>query len=125
MTNKDNKGAVTMPPTIGAAIRCITSEPVPLLNIMGIKPAMVEMAVMATGRSDYPNQINNVLVFPGIFRGLLDAGATKVTEAMKLAAAAALADLGPRPTRDEIIPDPFGEGVSEAVSAAVLKLASP
>jgi len=47
---------------------------------------------MATGRSDYPNQINNVLAFPGIFRGALDAGATDVTENMKLAAAKAIAD---------------------------------
>ena len=50
-------------------------------------------AVVATGRSDYPNQINNVLAFPGIFRGALDSGAPQITEAMKLAAARAIADL--------------------------------
>ena len=55
-------------------------------------------AVVATGRSDYPNQINNVLAFPGIFRGALDSGATRITEEMKLAAARAIADLVPHPT---------------------------
>ena len=56
-------------------------------------------AIVATGRSDFPNQINNVLAFPGIFRGALDAGAAQITEAMKLAAAHAIADLVPEPTR--------------------------
>ena len=56
-------------------------------------------AVVATGRSDFPNQINNVLAFPGIFRGALDAGATQITEAMKLAAAHAIADLVARAER--------------------------
>ena len=57
-------------------------------------------AIVATGRSDFPNQINNVLAFPGIFRGALDAGATRITEAMKLAAAQAIADLVPEPTAE-------------------------
>ena len=57
-------------------------------------------AVVATGRSDFPNQINNVLAFPGIFRGALDAGAPQVTEAMKLAAAHAIADLVAEPSVD-------------------------
>ena len=56
-------------------------------------------AIVATGRSDFPNQINNVLAFPGIFRGALDAGATQITEAMKLAAAQAIADLVERADR--------------------------
>ena len=58
-----------------------------------IRPEAAEglVAVMATGRSDYPNQINNVLAFPGIFRGALDAGATTITEHMKVAAATAIA----------------------------------
>ena len=51
------------------------------------------MAIMATGRSDYPNQINNVLAFPGVFRGALDARATAINEEMKLAAALAIADV--------------------------------
>jgi len=77
-------------------------------------------AVMATGRSDYPNQINNVLAFPGIFRGALDVGATDITEAMKLAAAENIAsvvgdDLAP----DNIIPSVFDPRVLAAVAPAV------
>ena len=80
-------------------------------------------AIVATGRSDFPNQINNVLAFPGIFRGALDAGATQITEAMKLAAARAIADLVPDPTPEEIVPSVFREGVADAVAAAVRRLA--
>ena len=80
-------------------------------------------AIVATGRSDFPNQINNVLAFPGIFRGALDAGATRITEAMKLAAAQAIADLVPEPTAEMIVPSVFQEGVAEAVAAAVRTLA--
>ena len=80
-------------------------------------------AVVATGRSDFPNQINNVLAFPGIFRGALDAGATQITEAMKLAAASAIADLVERPSADEIVPSVFQEGVADAVAEAVRRLA--
>ena len=77
-------------------------------------------AVVATGRSDYPNQINNVLAFPGIFRGALGSGAPQINEAMKLAAARAIADLVESPTVDEIVPSFFAEGVAEAVSHAVM-----
>lgn len=77
-------------------------------------------AVVATGRSDYPNQINNVLAFPGIFRGALGSGAPQINEAMKLAAARAIADLVESPTVDEIVPSVFAEGVAEAVSHAVM-----
>jgi malate dehydrogenase (oxaloacetate-decarboxylating) len=80
-------------------------------------------AVVATGRSDFPNQINNVLAFPGIFRGALDAGATRITEAMKLAAAHAIADLVAEPSVDHIVPSVFQEGVAEAVATAVRSLA--
>ncbi len=76
-------------------------------------------AVVATGRSDYPNQINNVLVFPGIFRGLLDAGATTVNTQIKLAAAAALAGLVTNPTTDKIVPSPLQAGVSDVIATAV------
>ncbi|GAB2670022.1 NAD(P)-dependent malic enzyme [Kribbella swartbergensis] len=78
-------------------------------------------AMVATGRSDFPNQINNVLAFPGIFRGAFDANASRITEGMKLAAAAALADLitedDLRP--DYIIPSPFDPRVAPAVATAV------
>ena len=78
-------------------------------------------AVVATGRSDFPNQINNVLAFPGIFRGALDSGAAQVTEAMKLAAAHAIAGLVEHPTAEEIVPSVFAPGVADAVAAAVSK----
>jgi malate dehydrogenase (oxaloacetate-decarboxylating) len=77
-------------------------------------------AIVATGRSDFPNQINNVLAFPGVFRGALDAGARRITEAMKLAAAEAIFsvvadDLAPH----RIVPSPFDPRVAPAVAAAV------
>jgi malate dehydrogenase (oxaloacetate-decarboxylating) len=76
-------------------------------------------AVVGTGRSDYPNQINNVLAFPGIFRGALDVRATRITEGMKLAAATAIAECVERPTADEVVPSVFNERVVVAVAAAV------
>jgi malate dehydrogenase (oxaloacetate-decarboxylating) len=77
-------------------------------------------AVVATGRSDLPNQINNVLAFPGIFRGAIDAGATSITEEMKLAAAAAIADVvGDEVRADYVVPSPLDRRVAEAVAAAV------
>jgi malate dehydrogenase (oxaloacetate-decarboxylating) len=77
-------------------------------------------AVVATGRSDFPNQINNVLAFPGIFRGALDAGATAITDRMKLAAADAIAALvGADLAADRIVPDPFDPRLAPAVAAAV------
>jgi malate dehydrogenase (oxaloacetate-decarboxylating) len=80
--------------------------------------------VVATGRSDYPNQINNVLAFPGIFRGAFDARATTITEGMKLAAADALAALvGPELSEVYVIPSPFDPRVAPAVSAAVAEAA--
>jgi malate dehydrogenase (oxaloacetate-decarboxylating) len=80
-------------------------------------------AVVGTGRSDFPNQINNVLAFPGIFRGALDAGAIRVTESMKVAAARAIAGVVSRPTADEIVPSVFDERVVTAVAAAVANAA--
>jgi malate dehydrogenase (oxaloacetate-decarboxylating) len=80
--------------------------------------------VVATGRSDYPNQINNVLAFPGIFRGAFDVRATAITENMKLAAADALAELvGDDLSESYIVPSPFDDRVAPAVSAAVAKAA--
>jgi len=75
--------------------------------------------VIATGRSDYPNQINNALVFPGIFRGALDKGVKKITEATKLRAARALAALVAKPTVVKIIPDLLDARVVKAVANAV------
>ncbi len=77
-------------------------------------------AVVATGRSDFPNQINNVLAFPGIFRGALDAGARRITPAMKLAAAYAIAELAAEDlAADYIVPSPLDPRVAPAVTAAV------
>jgi malate dehydrogenase (oxaloacetate-decarboxylating) len=77
--------------------------------------------IVATGRSDFPNQVNNVLAFPGVFRGSLDARAGEITEEMKIAAAKALAGLVKSPEPDKIIPSPFDKGVVEAVAEAVKK----
>jgi malate dehydrogenase (oxaloacetate-decarboxylating) len=81
--------------------------------------------VMATGRSDYPNQINNVLCFPGIFRGALDVQATSITEEMKLAAARAIASVvsDDELSEDYIIPSVFNRRVVEVVAAAVAEAA--
>jgi malate dehydrogenase (oxaloacetate-decarboxylating) len=77
-------------------------------------------AVVATGRSDFPNQVNNVLVFPGIFRGALDSRAKRISPEMKLAAAYALAGCVENPSSDEVIPSVFDNGVMEKVSQAVV-----
>lgn len=77
------------------------------------------VAVIATGRSDFPNQINNSLAFPGIFRGALDHGVKKITDEHKLAAAEALAALVEHPTADEVIPSPFDERVVPAVADVI------
>jgi malate dehydrogenase (oxaloacetate-decarboxylating) len=86
--------------------------------------ARSHVQVMATGRSDFPNQINNVLAFPGLFRGLLDCAATKVTDEMKIAAAEGIAsivadDLAP----DYVIPSPFDRSVVPVVAEAVAHMA--
>lgn len=79
--------------------------------------------VVATGRSDYPNQINNVLAFPGIFKGAMEVGASEITEEMKLSAALAIADLVDDLSEDQIIPRPFDPRISERVAQAVGKKA--
>ncbi|MEX2329151.1 MAG: NAD-dependent malic enzyme [Nitriliruptoraceae bacterium] len=93
-----------------------------------IDPALAaeHAAVVATGRSDYPNQINNVLAFPGVFRGALDARARHITEDMKVAAARALADaVGPDELRAEyIVPSVFNDKVVTVVAAAVEQAAT-
>jgi malate dehydrogenase (oxaloacetate-decarboxylating) len=81
-------------------------------------------AVVATGRSDFPNQINNVLAFPGVFRGALDAGATRITEGMKIAAADAIASVVANELRREaIVPSPLDPRVAPAVAEAVAEAA--
>ena len=75
--------------------------------------------IIATGRSDYPNQVNNSLAFPGIFRGALDKRVQKITEEIKLRAAYALADLVKKPTAQKILPDMFDPRVAKAVAKAI------
>ena len=76
-------------------------------------------AIVATGRSDFPNQVNNAIAFPGIFRGALDNGVKKITDDHKIAAAEALASLVESPSADEIIPSAFDERVVPAVAAVI------
>lgn len=80
-------------------------------------------AIVGTGRSDFPNQVNNVLAFPGIFRGALDARATQITEEMKIAAASSLAECVDQPTADRILPDPLDHTVAPRVAAAICRIA--
>jgi malate dehydrogenase (oxaloacetate-decarboxylating) len=93
-----------------------------------IEPALAKKAgarIIGTGRSDYPNQINNVLAFPGVFRGALDVRASEINEEMKLAAAYALSGIIPdnELTEDYIIPKAFDPRVAPAVAKAVAKAA--
>ncbi|MEG0377154.1 MAG: NADP-dependent malic enzyme [Eubacterium sp.] len=95
----------------------------PIPEIMPDLAKKAGARVIGTGRSDFPNQINNVLAFPGIFRGALDARAKRITESMKVAAAYAIAELvtDEELSEDYIMPSPFDKRVSEAVSKAVYK----
>ena len=93
------------------------ANPVP--EIMPDVAEEAGVAVIATGRSDFPNQVNNALAFPGIFRGALDNGVKKITDQHKIAVAEALAALVDNPTADQVIPSPFDECVVSAVSAVI------
>ena len=79
------------------------------------------VTVLATGRSDYANQVNNALCYPGLFRGMLDNGIVRVTDEIKVAAAQAIAGFIAEPTADRIVPNMFDEGLHEAVAACVQK----
>jgi malate dehydrogenase (oxaloacetate-decarboxylating) len=112
------------------AVKKMARNPIVFAMANPIPEIMPEVAaphvrVMATGRSDYPNQINNVLCFPGFFRGLLDARASHVNQAMKIAAARAIAGLvgGKELSEEYIIPSVFDARVAAAVAAAVAKAA--
>ncbi len=76
-------------------------------------------AIVATGRSDFPNQVNNALAFPGIFRGALDNHVAKITDDHKIAAARAIASVVANPTADEIIPSPFSPGLADVVAKVI------
>lgn len=103
------------------AILFAMANPVP--EIMPDLAREAGARVVGTGRSDFPNQVNNVLIFPGIFKGALEGRATAITEEMKLAAAEAIAGLVPEEDRSDvnILPEAFDPRVAETVSAAVKK----
>jgi malate dehydrogenase (oxaloacetate-decarboxylating) len=142
VTNLENKTGTLADAFVGAdlfvgvsAPNIVTKEMVASMNkdaiifamanpIPEIMPDLAKEAgarVVATGRSDFPNQVNNVVAFPGIFRGALEGRATQITEEMKLAAAIAIAGLVPDSELHEenIMPQPFDPRVSDVVSAAV------
>ena len=101
----------------------VMSNPVP--EIMPDLAKEAGAAVVGTGRSDFPNQVNNVLAFPGIFRGALDARARRITEEMKEAAARAIASCIPEDklSADYVLPDAFDPNVVKNVAEAVMKVA--
>ncbi len=101
------------------AIVFAMANPVPEISYNNAKKGGAK--IVATGRSDFPNQVNNVLAFPGVFRGALDAKATKITEKMKFAAAGALANSVENPNFNKIIPSPFDKTYVKNVAAAVAK----
>jgi malate dehydrogenase (oxaloacetate-decarboxylating) len=96
----------------------------PIPEIMPDEAKEAGAAIIATGRSDFPNQVNNSLAFPGIFRGAIDSKAKEITEEMKFAAAETLASLVPSPTADKIMPDPFDPEVVPSVAKAVAEAAN-
>lgn len=93
------------------------ANPVP--EIMPDVAKQAGVAIIGTGRSDFPNQVNNSLAFPGIFRGALDHGVKKITDQHKLAAAEALANLVENPTVDKVVPTAFDEGIVEAIANVI------
>jgi malate dehydrogenase (oxaloacetate-decarboxylating) len=114
----------------GEDIKSMARDPIVFAMANPSPEIMPEVAapyvgVMGTGRSDYPNQVNNVLAFPGIFRGALDVRARKISEGMKLAAARAIADIvGSERNAEYVIPSVFdarvADGVAEAVGRAAI-----
>lgn len=111
----------------GDMVRSMSQEPMvfalanPEPEIYPTEAKKAGAAVVGTGRSDFPNQINNLLAFPGIFRGALNAGATQINEAMNMAAAQAIADYvaDGELTAENLLPDPLDKGVAKAVAEAV------
>jgi len=106
-------------------VQKMTKDPIvfalanPVPEIMPDVAKQAGVAIIGTGRSDFPNQVNNSLAFPGIFRGALDHGVKKITDQHKLAAAEALANLVENPTVDKVVPTAFDKGVVEAVANVI------
>ncbi len=111
-------------------VRTMAPDPIvfalanPVPEIMPEEAFAGGAALVATGRSDFPNQVNNVLAFPGIFRGAIDAKAPRITDRMKLAAAKAIADSVPNPTPENILPSALSTEVAAAVADAVRRAAT-
>jgi len=109
-------------------VKTMAPEPIifalanPNPEIMPDEAKAAGAAVIATGRSDFPNQVNNVLVYPGLFRGLLDARASRLTSAMKLAAAEALASVVETPTADMILPSIIDFNPAERIAQSLRNL---
>ncbi len=112
LVSQDMVRSMTKDPIIFAL-----ANPTPEIEVDDAKAAGA--AVIATGRSDYPNQINNVLVYPGLFRGLLNRRASKLTSAMKIAAATGLASMIPSPTAEQIIPNIIDVNPADVVARAI------
>lgn len=111
-------------------VRSMNKDPIilamanPVPEIMPDKARKAGATVVCTGRSDFPNQVNNVLAFPGIFRGALDARATRINNEMKIAAMYALADYVKKATKNKILPNPLDKKVVVAIGKAVGKAAA-
>ena len=109
----------------GEMIKTMAAQPIifalanPVPEIMPEEAKAAGAFIVASGRSDYPNQINNVLVFPGVFRGALDNGVSQITDAMLVRAAENLAGLVIAPTPEEILPNPLSREAAKAVAAAI------
>ncbi len=111
----------------GDDIKSMADDPIIFAMANPVPEIMPDLArdagagVVGTGRSDFPNQVNNLLAFPGVFRGALDAGATRVTDKMKLAAAIALAASTEDVSAEQVLPNPLDRHVAPLVAAAVQK----
>jgi malate dehydrogenase (oxaloacetate-decarboxylating) len=113
----------------GDMIRTMNDDPIIFAIANPVPEVMPEIAkaagagIVGTGRSDYPNQINNALAFPGVFRGALDAHARKINDEMKVAAAHAIANHVKKPARDHILPPVLDKSVVKVVASAVREAA--
>tara|TARA_R110002073_G_scaffold73085_9_gene178802 strand:- start:5109 stop:6293 length:1185 start_codon:yes stop_codon:yes gene_type:complete len=109
-------------------IQSMSAQPIilamanPIPEIMPADAIAAGAAIVGTGRSDFPNQVNNVLAFPGIFRGALDSRSKRISEEMKIAAAHALAACVHEPTAEMILPNPLDQTVAPSVAAAICQV---
>jgi len=108
-------------------IKKMNSKPIVFAMANPVPEIMPDLAkkagavIVGTGRSDFPNQINNVLVFPGIFKGALDGGFTKITDKMKSIAAKTIADYVKHPTPNKILPNPLDKNVAKIIAKNIIK----